>query len=222
MAKASVVVFGTGEQADVAHFYLTHDSPYEITAFTVDAKYLEASSFKGLPVLPFEEIPSKFPPAANAIFVAIGYKGVNALRTEKYLAAKAIGYKLISYVSSKATVWPGFRVGENCFILEDNTIQPFVTIGNNVTLWSGNHVGHHSTIGDHCFVTSHVVISGGVNIGEACFIGVNATIRDHVKLGKACVIGAGSLILQDAADFSVYSQPGAQLSRVPSFRLRKL
>ena len=63
---------------------------------------------------------------------------------EKYDDAIRRGYTLISYVSSKATTFPGFTCGDNCFILEDNTIQPFVTIGNNVVMWSGNHIGHHT------------------------------------------------------------------------------
>ena len=45
------------------------------------------------------------------------------------------GYKLASYVSSKATLLNNRQFGENCFIFEDNTIQPFVKIGNNITLW---------------------------------------------------------------------------------------
>jgi NDP-sugar pyrophosphorylase family protein len=48
-------------------------------------------------------------------------------------------------------------LGENCLVLEDNTIQPFASIGRNVTLWSGNHIGHHAQIRDHCFIASHVV-----------------------------------------------------------------
>src|SRR2546423_10208 len=73
---------------------------------------------------------------------------------------KQQGYRFISYVSSHSTSFPGTSIGDNCFILEDNTIQPFVTIGNNVVMWSGNHIGHHSTIGDHVFIASHVVLSG--------------------------------------------------------------
>ncbi len=119
-------------------------------------------------------------------------------------------------------MWPGFSAGENCFILEDNTIQPFAVIGDNVTLWSGNHIGHHARIGSNCFITSHVVVSGGVVIGEGSFVGVNATLRDHVTIGRNVVIGAGSLILHDVADYAVYTQPGAELSKVPSNRLRKI
>ena len=121
---------------------------------------------------------------------------------------------MASFISSHATVLNDGRIGENCFIFEDNSIQPFVTIGNNVTLWSGNHIGHHSTIKDHCFIASHVVVSGGVEIGEECFIGVNATLRDHIK------IGAGALLLADAEPEGVYIGAATERSKVPSTRLR--
>jgi sugar O-acyltransferase (sialic acid O-acetyltransferase NeuD family) len=217
-----LVIFGAGDIAEIAHFYLTKDKGFDVKAFAVDREYLKDTTFCGCPVVAFEELESHFPADTCDVFVALSYARLNALRAEKCLALKGKGYELVSYVSSKATTWPGLSIGENCFILEDNTIQPFVRIGNNVTMWSGNHIGHHSRIGDNCFIASHVVVSGGVEIGENCFIGVNATLRDHVKLGRNCVIGAGALIQQDAADNSVYVQPAAELSRVPSNRLRKI
>lgn len=220
MPISSVTIFGASEIAEIAHFYLLHDSPYRPVAFTVDAAYLNADTFCGLPVVPFEEMQQRFPPPDHSMLVALSYAKVNALRAVKCAQAKAKGYSLVSYVSSKACVWPGLQVGENCFILEDNTIQPFVAIGNNVTLWSGNHIGHHARIRDNCFIASHAVISGGVTVGENCFIGVNATIRDHVTIGKNCVIGAGALILDHAEENGVYMGAATQRSRVPSSRLR--
>lgn len=130
--------------------------------------------------------------------------------------------RFASFISSYATVLNKGLIGENSFILEDNTIQPFVTIGNNVTLWSGNHIGHHSIIKDHTFLASHIVVSGGVEIGEQCFVGVNATIRDHIKIGERCVIGAGVLLLADAAPEGVYLGDGTARSKVPSSRLRNI
>ena len=167
-------------------------------------------------------MPSRYLPDTHEIFIALSYSKLNEVRKEKYFAAKALGYRLASYISSHATVLNEGRIGDNCFIFEDNTIQPFVTIGNNVTLWSGNHIGHHSTIHDHCFIASHVVISGGVEIGESCFIGVNATLRDHIKVGKQCVIGAGTLLLADAEPEGVYIGQATERSKVPSTRLRKI
>jgi sugar O-acyltransferase (sialic acid O-acetyltransferase NeuD family) len=215
-----LVIFGSGDIAQLAHFYFTSDSPYEVEAFTVDAAYLVASSFCDLPVVPFEEVTEHYPPESYDLFIALSYSKINAVRKEKFLAAKAMGYKLVSFISSRATVLNEGRIGENCFIFEDNTIQPFVTIGNNVTLWSGNHIGHHSVIHDHTFIASHVVISGGVEIGEQCFVGVNATLRDHIKIGDRCVVGAGALLLADAAPEGVYIGTATERSKVPSTRVR--
>lgn len=220
--KKPLIIFGSGEIAQLAHYYFSTDSNYEVVAFTVDAAYISATEFCGLPVVPFEELANLYSPDSHEIFVALSYSKLNQLRKEKYLAAKALGYRIASYVSSHATVLNDGRIGDNCFILEDNTIQPFVTIGNNVTLWSGNHIGHHSTIHDHCFIASHVVISGGVDIGESCFIGVNATLRDHIKVGEKCVIGAGALLLADAEPEGVYIGPATERAKVPSTRLRKI
>jgi len=215
-----LVIFGTGDIAELANYYFSRGGGRNVAAFAVDAAYFKESTFCGLPVVAFEEVARVYPPPAHDFFVALSYSKLNQLRKEKYLAAKAYGYQLASYVSEMATVLNDGRIGENCFILEDNTIQPFVTIGNNVTLWSGNHIGHHSTIKDHCFLASHIVVSGGVEIGEQCFIGVNATLRDHIKLGERCVIGAGALLLTDAEAEGVYQGQATERARVPSSRLR--
>jgi len=217
-----LVIFGAGELAEVAHFYFTRDAGAAVAAFTVDAAYLKERRFCGHPVVPFEEVGAAYPPDRHDLFVALSYARINALRAEKCAAGKAQGYRLRTYVSSKASVWEGFEPGENCFILEDNTIQPFVRIAANVTLWSGNHIGHHAVLGANCFITSHVVISGGVQVGDNAFIGVNATIRDHVKIGARSVIGAGSLVLQDVPADGVVAASGTELSKVPSHRLRRL
>jgi sugar O-acyltransferase (sialic acid O-acetyltransferase NeuD family) len=218
--KTPLVIFGVGDFAQLAHFYFGLDGQYEIVAFTLDGDYIKESTFCGLPVVPFEELERTHGPQQHAMFIALGYSRLNAVRKEKYLAAKAKGYRLASYLSPDATIRNQGNIGENCFIFEDNTIQPFVRIGNNVTLWSGNHIGHHSLIGDHCFIASHAVISGGVEIGEQCFIGVNATLRDRIKIGAQCVIGAGALLLADAEPNGVYVGTATERSRVPSNRLR--
>lgn len=222
MSKKPLIIFGTGDIAELAHSYFTNDSPYDVIAFTVDGEYMSEDSFCGLPVVAFEALPEAFPAQSHAIFVAIGYSGLNQHRKDKYLAVKEMGYEIASYVSSRASVLNEGRIGENCFILEDNTIQPFVKIGNNVVMWSGNHIGHHSTIHDHCFLTSHVVVSGGCTLHEQCFVGVNATLRDRVTLGARCLVGAGALILTDAEPEGAYVVKGTERARVPSTRLRKI
>jgi sugar O-acyltransferase (sialic acid O-acetyltransferase NeuD family) len=222
LQKRQIIIFGTGEIAELADFYFTHDSESEVVGFTVDGAFLKQREFRGRPVVAFEDVVEKFAPERNELFVAVSYAKINAVRTEKVAAARAKGYRLATYLSSRATVFPGFEAKENCFILEDNTVQPFASIGANVTLWSGNHIGHHSTIEDDVFLASHVVVSGGVRIGQGSFVGVNVTIRDHVTIGKKCVLGAGALVLEDQPDFSVVAPRGSERSLVPSTRLRNL
>lgn len=199
-----VIIFGTGDFGKVVHFYLTHDSKYEIIAFTANKHTIKEKSLFELPIVPFEGIELAYPPEKYDMFIAIPYTKMNKIRARIFDEAKSKGYHLLSYVNSKAITWEGLDIGENCFILENNVIQPFVKIGNNVILWSGNHIGHHSTIGDHCFIASHVVISGKVIIEPYCFLGVNSTIRDGIRIAKECIIGAGAVVLKDTQEKEIY------------------
>jgi sugar O-acyltransferase (sialic acid O-acetyltransferase NeuD family) len=214
-----LVIFGTRQIAEVCSFYFEHDSEYRVAAFTVDGTFLDAETFHERPVIPFEELVRRFPPADYDLFVALSYAKMNRLRAEKCATAKSLGYRLARYVSSKAVTWPGLTIGENSFVMEANVIQPFASIGDNTFLWSGNHIGHHARIGNHCFLASHVVVSGSVEIGDHCFIGVNATLRDGIKVAPRCLIGAGALITKDTNPDEVYAAPATPASSVKSSRV---
>lgn len=201
---ADIVIFGAGDIARLAHHYFSTDSDHRVVAFTVDAAYKTSDTFCGLPIVAFDQVRSSYPPGRVSMFVALSYARMNEVRAEKYHAAKALGYSLASYISSRCSFLTATPPGDNCFVLEDNTVQPFVTIGSNVTLWSGNHIGHDSTIEDHCFISSHVVVSGHVRIGSHCFVGVNATLRNDVTLGDHTLVGAGALIMKNTRPRSVY------------------
>lgn len=218
--KNKLVIFGSNNLAELSHYYFSTDSDYEVVAFCLDNEFISESTFLSLPIVPFEDVHKIYPPTQYSFFISLSYSKLSQLRKEKYLTTKTLGYECASYISSKATILNSHAIGDNCFILEDNTIQPFATIGSNVTLWSGNHIGHHSLVKNHTFISSHVVISGGVEIGEQCFIGVNATIRDHITIGEKSVIGAGTLILSDVEPEGVYIGKETERSRVPSTRLR--
>jgi sugar O-acyltransferase (sialic acid O-acetyltransferase NeuD family) len=223
-AKAIVnplIIFGTGDIAELADFYFRNTAGRQVAAFTVDAAYVKEERWCDRPVVAFEELVKRFPPAGYELFVALSYSKMNNVREAKAAAGLAHGYRLASYISPRATVFTD-RIGHNCFILEDNTIQPFVSIGHNVTLWSGNHIGHHSTIEDNVFISSHVVVSGGVRVGRNSFVGVNATIADHVAIAPYTLIGAGTIVLENTEAEGVYvSTAVAQQRKAKSTRLPK-
>jgi len=198
-----LIIFGTGEIGSLAKFYFTQDSAYEVAGFTADEAYVGREHFEGLPLVPFSRIVERFSPDKFEMHVALSYNKLNQVRAEKYCAAKALGYRLASYICSKSVSWPDLCVGDNCFILENQTIQPAVRIGSNVMIWSGNHLGHGCVIGDHTYISSHVCISGHTEIGTHCFLGVNATTKDFVKIGDHVFVTMGALVTKDIAPGSV-------------------
>ena len=219
---SKVIIFGQGKIADEAYFYLTNDSEHDIVAFTVDAKYQTKNELYGLPIIPFEQIETEFPPMAYKMFVAVGYQGLNQLRAEKYRQAKDKGYQLISYISSRAANMGQVEIGDNCFILENNSIQPCSKIGNNVTIWSNNIIGHHSEIKNHCYIAGHVSVAGHSVVGAYCFVGVNAFVGHEVEIGERCLIGAGSRVTKDAAAGSVFIMPDTEKIRLDSTAFSKM
>jgi sugar O-acyltransferase (sialic acid O-acetyltransferase NeuD family) len=219
---SNVVIFGAGKIADEAYFYLSNDSPHDVVAFTVDREHVPAAEKLGLPVVAFEDVADQYPPAHFKMFVAVGYQDLNKLRARKYDEAKAKGYELVSYISSRASNFGEVEIGDNCLILEFVTIQPCSKIGNDVFLWSGNHVGHHANVGDHCYIAGNVVISGNTRIEPRCFIGVSATLGHEIVVGEDSFIGAGSLVTKNVEPGSVYIVPDTPKFRLDSGRFLRL
>jgi sugar O-acyltransferase (sialic acid O-acetyltransferase NeuD family) len=217
-----LVIIGAGEFAEIAYEYFTHDSNYEVVAFSAERQYLEQSSLFNLPVVAFEDLEQRFPPDSYWVFVAITFTQLNRVRTRLYQAAKAKGYQCATYISSKAFVWHNAKIGENSFIFENNVIQYHVNIGNNVVLWSGNHVGHRSIIQDNSFLSSHVVVSGYCNIGKNCFLGVNSTLNDKITIGKDCLIASGALLVKDAEENKIYKGSPAQAAKISTLEYFKI
>lgn len=190
-----ILIFGCKQLFDLAKFYFEEEG-HNIVASCVDKDYIAEDFVSGVPVVSFDEIENHFPPDEFKFFCPLSS---NSLRFEKYNAIKQKGYSFTSYVSTKANIFTK-TIGENCFILESNTIQPFCKIGDNNILWSGNHVGHHSVIKNHNFITSHVTIGGNCTVNNGVFIGMNATIKDGTSLGDWSFITMGADVIKNVKE----------------------
>jgi sugar O-acyltransferase (sialic acid O-acetyltransferase NeuD family) len=215
-----LIIFGTGELAQLAYFYFSHDSEYDVLGFTLDSTYIDSPNYLGLPLIPFEEIENIYPPDEYKMFIAIGYSKLNQNRIDKYNQAKSKGYVLASYVSSKSTSWPGLVVGENTFIMEDNTIMPFCVIGNNILVFVNNIIAHHMVIKDHVTITSHCAIGGNVIIEEKAFIGLNASLRNNIVIGQGAIIGTAANVVKDVDDYKVMMGNPAKALEIDSSEIK--
>ena len=51
-----LVLVGDSAFAEVAYEYFTHDSEYEVVAFSVEREYLRREELFAVPVVPFEDL----------------------------------------------------------------------------------------------------------------------------------------------------------------------
>lgn len=216
--RKPLVIVGNGEIASMAFEYFSHNSDYEPQGFAIGADYITSETFEGLPLVPLDDVATRFPPEQVTAFVAIGDAQLNRVRARHCALMKAKGYRLASYVSSRAFVWRNVAIGENCFIFEDNTLQPFVTIGDDVILWSGNRIGHRSTIGNHVFITSHVVVSGFCTVGDYSYVGVNSAIANNVNIAPDNFIAMSTSISSSTEPDTIYQGNPAEPRKIAAKR----
>lgn len=222
MKSKKLIIIGDSAFAEIAHEYFEYDSIYNVVAFSVERDFLKKDNLNFLPVLPFEDIEKLYDPEEYEVFVAVTYTKLNRVRTRLINEAKSKGYRLASYISSQSFVWRNVKLGEHCFIFENNTIQPYVSIESNVIIWSGNHIGHHSLIKKNCFISSHVVISGFCEIGNNCFIGVNSTLANNVTIGNDNWIGPNVTIMKNTEVDEIYKSDHHVPSKIKASRFFKI
>jgi len=73
MSNRKLIIFGIGELAELANFYFSNDSDYQVCAFTLDRNYIDSDTYLNLPLIPFDEIIEKYSPNEYEMFIAIGY-----------------------------------------------------------------------------------------------------------------------------------------------------
>ena len=201
---AKVIIFGCEKTALIAHHYLTTDSNHEVVAFSVNSNYLKTERvLKNLPIIAFEDIEKKYPVEEYSFFAPFNSTKMNTVKESIYNSIKEKGYKMITFVSSKAYV-NTTDIGDNCFILEGNVLSPFSKVGNNVFMWQCNILGHHSEIKNHVTLTANVVINGDCVIGENSYLGSSSTIQNQIVIAKGTLVSMGTSIRRNTKEWSIY------------------
>lgn len=212
---ADVIVFGAGDYAEQADYYLEHDSPHRVVAFALSRDYIREATFLGRPVIAFETVETAFPPDRFRIFLPMSSRKMNRNRESFLNQARAKGYAPISYVSSQCANHAS-HIGENCFILERTNIQPHARIGDNCVIWCGTHIGHHSVIDDHNFLSGNVVISGRCRVRSHCHISAGAIVDAGVDLAQGTLLGLASVAVRNTEEWTVNMGNPARKRRISS------
>jgi sugar O-acyltransferase (sialic acid O-acetyltransferase NeuD family) len=217
-----IVIFGTGTGAETARRYFEQDSPHQIVGYLVDREFLTVPAFNGCPVVAVDDAVARFSPNDVLAFVPLGSSRMNMLRAEKYQLLKSLGYRFATYVHASNRLEGHCEIGENCFILENQSVNFDAAIGNNVVIWSGCQIGDRSRIGDHAFLAAHVVLNGDVSIGEYAYLGSNCNISNGVRIARQSFIGANALITQDTGERAVHVVEATPPAGIDSLRFVRL
>lgn len=203
MAKRKLFIYGIGRLAEYASYVFAIDSDYDVKGYCMEKVYLQKHQPKDSEIKVYEEIFELLQKENYFLFIAVGN---NLLRERIYKVAKVNGFKMATYISSKASTWPNLETGENCFIDEGCVLQPFITIEDNTILFT-SQIGHHTRIGKHVLISGSKT-GGNVHIGNHCYIGLNASIKQNLKISNNCVIGMGCIIEKNISTPSVYTHKG--------------
>ena len=124
-------IFGASSFAQIASEYFHRSGEYEVLGHLVDPGYKNENFELKYPVYETGTTESEILlKSATHFFVAVTYLNVNRYRTKKYLEYKNQGKIPASYISERAYIDPETKIGEHCFIFENNVIQLGVTLGN--------------------------------------------------------------------------------------------
>ena len=214
-----IVIYGNGAVAFGMYHAFRGRPNYQVVGFTVDRESMNGDRYCDLPIIPFDLVKSTFPPETHRMFIAVGYVKANKIRRDRYLQSREMGYRLPTVISPAAIVGAGAPMGDNCVIGNFTGIAATARIGNNVWIGDGCIIGEDVVIGDHSYLSAGVAIGGFSSIGSCCYFGIRSTVRNKVSIGNDCVIGAGALMLEDAADGSVYMGERATLLPISSDKL---
>lgn len=194
-----ILIYGVGSLAEYAEYVISIDSPYKVGGFCFENAESNTKEINGLKLFNFNTIEKEYPPEKYQLFIAIG---LNKERKRIFDLAKEKGYKMISYISSKANTWPDLVHGENTWISEGSSISAFTTLGENCIIL-GASLGHHVTVGHNCLLSASS-IGGKVDIGDFSFLGINSSIQQNVKIGQNNIIGMGCVIHKNTGINEIY------------------
>jgi sugar O-acyltransferase (sialic acid O-acetyltransferase NeuD family) len=199
----SLVIFGVGSVARLAHYYATHEMGLSVLGFAVDRSRKSIDRFCDLPVFVWEEFTEMHPPEMTACFAAVGYREMRSRQTV-FERIQSHGYDLENIVSTSAFVAKTSSCGINNFLMPGVVVEPGVRLGSNNLIWSNATICHDSHIGSHNFFASNCTVGGEVGIGDRCFFGFSSTVIHQRHVGDDVLLGAQSLLLCNADSLGRY------------------
>lgn len=187
-----VLLFGVSPLSERIAYYVEHGDSvkdFSVKGFVIDDKYFSEDNFVGKKIYRYSEAKENFIETVP-IIVCIGYKNMNENRKNIFYRLQADGWKIESYISSRANIDTDL-IGEGNIFIETASVGVSCKIGDGNIFDGRSYLGHHSVIGNFNFLGNNSTTGGKIQMGDCCFIGMNSTIRNGVEVHDKTLLGAG-------------------------------
>ena len=187
----------------------------KVIAFTLDREYIQDVTYDGLPIYPFEELEKFIDKSSTEILLTLGYSGMNSVREQKYKICIKNGFKVCTFVSTRALVYSD-KIAEGCIIMPGSYIGPYCNLGKCNIIKYGVSLSHHIELGNFNWIAGGTIFGGGVKVGNNCFIGLSNTIKNEVTIADRTFVGAKSYISRNTdCDCAYMGIPAKKYQRDP-------
>lgn len=188
-----VIVFGTGDFADIVSFVLEKKTGRSIAAYAIHERYRREETWRGRPLISLEESEHLYPPSEFDAVLAIIGKKMFCQREDVFKEIAVKGYSLINVIDPSASV-DTKAIGSGNIILANCSLEAHCCIGNGNIIWQNTVLPHHNRVGDFNNLAPSVSLSGYSSVGNHCFIGNNVCIKNRIHVPDYCFIGAGAYV----------------------------
>ncbi|MGZ6240242.1 MAG: hypothetical protein ACXWMF_10425, partial [Syntrophales bacterium] len=187
--KKKTIIYGNGEYAHQVHQKLAEEEILDIVAFTADRQFMREDTFRGLPLVAFEDVDKMYPPDEFGMLVVIAF---SMMRNREIMFAKAKkrGYRLENFIASRAIIHNDLDIGENNIIHGGVYLGPFGRLGDNNVIRPNTYIGHGFKIHSHNYIAPGCNIGGECEIKGLSFIGIGSTVVDSTTIERETFIGA--------------------------------
>ena len=189
----NLVIFGDTQFAERLFKYIELEGQDKVIAFTQEKSFISKVELQGCPVIPFEELATI--DTDFEIILGIGYSKMNQLKRKVYNLCVNNGYKVATYISSKAVVYTQ-DILDGCFIAPGAIVGPGCKLGRGNYLESAAALSHDNELGDFNFLSTNAVFGGFAKVEDNCFFGLHCTVRDSVSVASDSLVGSAANVLK--------------------------
>ncbi len=203
--KKKLLIIGAGNVGAYLAYNISDFPEYEIVGFLDDDKDKQGKDYNGHKVLGFISKFENYLCDGLSVVICIHSPQIKKLLYNKIKTSEV---NFPNFISPKAWVSNGCKIGKGVIIYPGVSINYECTIGDFVNMNMNCAIGHNVTIDAFSSLSPGVSLGGFTSVDESVDFGIGATSIQNIHVGADAVIGGQSILIRDVPN-------GAKIVGIP-------